>query len=225
MSNQKIFEKLAKAVVNGNEDEAVAAANEAIEAKLDATEAIIGGLAKGMEIVGHYYEAQKYFLPEVILGSLALNAAVKVLKPHIKVEAESPGRVVLGTVQGDTHDIGKNIVGIMLGAAGYEVHDAGRDVPPEVFAGKVRETKADILGLSALMTTSMANMRLVIDLLDKEGIRDSVKVLVGGAPVSQRFAENIGADGYAANAVSAVRVARELLQKDKTVKKEVVRGR
>lgn len=211
MSKRIILDRLAKAVINGSEEEAAKTAEEAIEVGLDATESIVDGLAKGMEIVGHYYEQQKYFLPEVILASHALNAGVAVLKPHIKTEAKSPGVVVLGTVFGDTHDIGKNVVGIMFGAAGYEVHDAGRDVAAEVFVKKVKETNADILGLSALMTTSMINMKPVIELLEKEGLREKVKVLVGGAPVSSRFAKEIGSDGYAVDAVSAVRVAKELL--------------
>jgi dimethylamine corrinoid protein len=207
------LEKLAAAVVAGSEEQAVAASREAIDRNLDATEAIIRGLAGGMEIVGQYYESQKYFLTEVVMASTALNAGVAVLKPHIKVEAESRGSVVLGTVQGDTHDIGKRIVAIMLGAAGYEIHDAGRDVPPERFIELVKETGADVLGLSALMTTSMVNMKTVIEVLSAEGLRDSVKVVVGGAPISRRFAKEIGADGYAANAHQAIKVVDELLAK------------
>jgi len=210
--SKEIFKKLQEAVIEGEEDVAVAAAKEAVAAGVDASEAIVEGLAKGMETVGRYFEEQRYFLTEVILSSYAFQAGVKVLKSHIKVEAESPGILVLGTVLGDTHDIGKNIVGIMFGAAGYEVHDLGRDVAPEAFVQKVRETKANILGLSALMTTSMDSMKSVIKLLKDEGLRDSVKVIIGGAPVSNRYAQQIGADGYATNAVHAIRVAKDLLE-------------
>lgn len=211
MPEQDILGQLSRAVVEGEEEEAAAAAQRALESGIDAGVAIVDGLAKGMEIVGRYFESQRYFLPEVVLASLAFEAGVKVLKPHLKATAAQPGVVVLGTVQGDTHDIGKNLVGIMLGAAGFEVHDAGRDVPPEAFAAKVRETKADILGLSALMTTSMAGMRAVVELLKKEGLRDQVKIMIGGAPVSERYAKEIGADAYSADAVSAVRLAKSLL--------------
>jgi methylmalonyl-CoA mutase cobalamin-binding domain/chain len=140
-----------------------------------------------------------------------IKAGVAVLSPHLSKETDSPGVVVLGTVQGDTHDIGKNIVAIMLDAAGFEVHDVGRDVSPRIFVDKVRETKADILGLSALMTSSMVNMKGVIDLLVKENVRDHVKVLIGGAPISQRYASEIGADAYSTDAADAVRVAKAIL--------------
>ncbi|HBF37217.1 MAG TPA: cobalamin-binding protein [Firmicutes bacterium] len=211
MSEQEILEQLAHTVVEGEEETAGVIAQQALDAGIDPGIAIVNGLAKGMETVGHYFESQRYFLPEVVLASLAFQAGVKVLQPHLKATAVKTGVVVLGTVQGDTHDIGKNLVAIMLGAAGFEVHDVGRDVPPEVFAAKVKETRANILGLSALMTTSMAGMKTVIDLLKKEGLREQVKIMIGGAPVSERYAHEIGADAYSVDAVSAVRLAQSLV--------------
>jgi dimethylamine corrinoid protein len=211
MAEREILNQLAQAVIDGEEEAAGAIARKAVEAGIDASTAIVDGLAKGMETVGRYFESQRYFLPEVVMASLAFQEGVKVLEPHLTAASERTGVVVIGTVQGDTHDIGKNLVGIMLGAAGFEVHDAGRDVPPETFAAKIKETKADILGLSALMTTSMAGMKTVIDLLEKEGLRDQVKIMIGGAPVSERYAKEIGADAYSVDAISAVRLAKSLL--------------
>ncbi|PAW79956.1 MAG: cobalamin-binding protein [Verrucomicrobia bacterium Tous-C9LFEB] len=212
MSKELILKKFTDAVVNGDEDLAVEAANEAIASNLDATEAIVDGLSKGMGIVGEYFESQEYFLPEVIVASEAFKAGVKILQPHIKVQqGTKPSKIVIGTVQGDTHDIGKNIVGIMLGAAGFEVIDVGRDVSPKAFVDKVKETNADLLGLSALMTTSMVNMKKVLALLNEEGVRGQVKVMIGGAAISQRYADEIGADGYSVDAVAAVRLAQKLV--------------
>ena len=211
MSKQKLFEQLSKAVIEGDEELAIATSREVVAKNLDATEAIFQGLAKGMEVVGQYFETQKYFLPEVVVSAEAFKRGVEILKPHIKVKAKSPGSIVLGTVYGDTHDIGKNIVAIIFEAAGYTVYDLGRDVPPQVFVDKVKETKADVLGLSALMTTSMTNMKVVIDLLVKEGIRNKVKVIVGGATVTHRFAKEIKADAYGQDAIKTLRLVNDLL--------------
>lgn len=215
MSKELILQKFTDAVVNGDEDLAIEAAHEAIDTKLDATEAIVDGLSKGMAIVGEYFESQEYFLPEVIVASEAFKAGVKILQPHIKIEQGSKrSKVVIGTVQGDTHDIGKNIVAIMLGAAGFEIIDVGRDVTPKTFVDKVKETNADIVALSALMTTSMVNMRKVLALLIEEGVRDKVKVMIGGAAISQRYSDEIGADGYSVDAVAAVRLAQKLVAQE-----------
>jgi len=222
MSKDLIFQQLSQAVVDGNEENAVIAAQRAIETGTDAGDAITQGLSKGMDIVGTYFERQRYFLPEVVVSSLAFHAGVDVLKPHIKVEQADRRTVVLGTVQGDTHDIGKNLVAILFRAAGYDVQDVGKDVAPEAFVAKVRETGADLLGLSALMTTSMVNMKGVITLLERDGLRGNVKVIVGGAPVSQRYSYEIGADGYAANAAGAVRLAKALFEEGSEA---AVRGR
>jgi corrinoid protein of di/trimethylamine methyltransferase len=211
MGQETILTALAAAVVAGDEDQARAAAAAALDQGLDPREAIIGGLARGMEKVGRYFEQQRYFLPEVILSAEAFEAGVAVLSPHLPVTERKPVGVVLGTVAGDTHDIGKNLVGILLKAAGYEVHDLGRDVAANVFVEKVRETGAAGLGLSALMTTSMVQMGVVVQQLEQEGLRDGVRVLIGGAPVSDRYAEEIGADGVAPDAATAVDLARELL--------------
>lgn len=212
MSKEEVFKKLINSVVEGDEELASESASEAIEIGIDPTEAIIKGLAEGMSVVGDYFESQEYFLPEVIVSSEAFKAGVDVLKPHLDLEKSSkPAKVVIGTVQGDTHDIGKNIVSIMLGASGFEIYDIGRDVPPQAFVDKVKEVKADILALSALMTSSMVNMKKVISLLEKDGVRDSVKVMIGGAPISQRYCDQIGADGYSIDAVAAIRKAKSLV--------------
>ncbi|MGD0152816.1 MAG: corrinoid protein [Thermacetogeniaceae bacterium] len=217
MAKQEILNRLAQAVIAGSDEDAASGAQEAIASGVDATEAIIEGLTRGINTVSRYYETGRYFLPEVLFAASAFEVGVSVLKPHIKTASDSPGVVVIGTVQGDTHDIGKNLVALLLSVNGYEVHDAGRDVTPATFVSKVRETGANILGLSALMTTSMANMEGVVELLHKEGLRDKVKVLIGGAPVSSRYAQKIGADAYAANAFEAVLVANALVLKSKTL--------
>ncbi|MHC6179068.1 corrinoid protein [Clostridium sp. JNZ X4-2] len=209
---EEIFKKLIASVVDGDEELAGESAGKAIEIGIDPTEAIIKGLAEGMSVVGDYFESQEYFLPEVIISADAFKAGVDVLKPHLNLEkSDKPAKVVIGTVQGDTHDIGKNIVSIMLGASGFEIYDVGRDVSPQVFVDKVKEINADILALSALMTSSMVNMKKVIELLKKDKIRDKVKVIIGGAPISQRYCDQIGADGYSVDAVAAIRKAKNLI--------------
>jgi corrinoid protein of di/trimethylamine methyltransferase len=208
---EEVFSLLGDAVIEGDDALAVSAAKRVIQEGLDPTEAIMEGLAGGMAVVGEYYENQQYFLTEVIISAEAFNAGVEILLPHLQTDIAPPGVVVIGTVQGDTHDIGKNIVGIMLNAAGFVVHDVGRDVSPETFVAKVKETNADILGLSALMTSSMVNMKKVVERLKQEGVRENVKVIIGGAPVSTRYAKEIGADGYSPDAVDAVRLAKSLL--------------
>lgn len=213
MSKEAIYEKFSQAVINGDEELAEKTAHEAVEAKLDASEAIVEGLSKGMATVGELFENQEYFLAEVILAADAFQAGVKILKPHIKVDADAPKyKAIIATVQGDTHDIGKNIVGIMLGAAGFDVIDLGRDVPPKVVVERVKQEGKALVGLSALMTTSMVSIRKTLELLRAEGVRDQAKVIIGGASVSQRFADEIGADGYSVDGPSAVRLARRLVE-------------
>lgn len=217
MSKQEIMSQLIHAVVEGDEILAEQAANAALVANIDAAEAIIGGLAEGMAIVGKYFEQQRYFLTEVVVASLAFQVGVTILKPQLKTAEQTPGVIVLGTVQGDTHDIGKNIVSIMMEAAGLKVYDLGRDVAPQTFVDKIKETNADVLGLSSLMTSSMVNMRIVIKLLEEQGIRKNVKVIIGGAPVSARYAREIGADAYSPDAVDAVRIVKVLLDQAEEV--------
>lgn len=208
---EEILEDLARGVLDMDEDLAVAAANEAVASGLDAYEAITKGLVVGMNEAGRLYDEEEYFVPELLICSDAMYTALEVLKPHLKA-SDNGARVgcVIGVVQGDTHDIGKNLVKIMLDVSGFEVHDLGRDVPLSDFIEKAKATGSELICLSTLMTTTMDGMASVIQMLQEEGIRDRYKVIVGGGPVSQSFAEKIGADGYADNAAGAVRVATGL---------------
>jgi corrinoid protein of di/trimethylamine methyltransferase len=208
---EDILRDLADGVLNLDEDLAVSAAREAIDAGLDAFDAITNGLVVGMNKAGNLYDEEEYFVPELLICSDALYAALDILKPHIKLqEDEEKIGCVIGVVEGDTHDIGKNLVKIMLDVAGFEIHDLGRNVPLADFVEKAKEVGAQMICLSTLMTTTMDGMSTVIEMLKEEGIRDRFKVLVGGGPISQAFADRIGADGYADNAANAVRVAKQL---------------
>lgn len=171
-----------------------------------------------MDYVGERFGCREMFLPDVLASSEAMKAAVSVLEPEMRKrgdQREVHGRVVLGTVKGDIHEIGKGLVGILLGASGFEVHDLGVGVSPEVFAAKAREWRADIVGVSALLTTTMNLQRDVVQCFDREGLRPAVKVIVGGAPVSQKWATEIEADGYGKDAMSAVALARNLMKRDR----------
>jgi corrinoid protein of di/trimethylamine methyltransferase len=207
---EELLKKLSDAVVEMDEELTVAIAHESLAAGIDAYEAIQNGLSHGMERAGQLFEEEEYFIPELLMCSDAMYAGLDVLKPHLKTTTEKKGTVVIGVIEGDTHDIGKNMVRIMLETGGFEVHDLGRDVPPRVFVDKAKEVNATIIALSTLMTTTMDGMGQVVRLLQAENIRDSYKVMVGGGPISPGFAKKIGADGYAVNAAEAVKVAKEL---------------
>lgn len=210
---EELFKRLSDAIVDMDEDETVNIANEVVEEQVDAYEAIEKGLSDGMDRAGQLFEEEEYFIPELLMCSDAMYAGLEVLKPHIKVNQEGEKRrVVIGVIQGDTHDIGKNLVKIMLETSGFEVVDLGRDISPAEFVLKAKETKADIIALSTLMTTTMEGMNKVIRLLEEEKIRDNFKVIVGGGPISQAFANKIGADGYAVNAADAVKLAHRLME-------------
>lgn len=206
-----LLREMSDAVVEMDEERAVDASHAAVERKVDAFEAIEKGLADGMERAGQLFEEEEYFIPELLMCSDAMYAGLDVLKPHLKKTGESKGKVVIGVVEGDTHDIGKNLVRIMLETGGFEVVDLGRDVPPRNFVDTARETGADIIALSTLMTTTMDGMGQVIQILEDESIRNGVKVIVGGGPISPGFAGKIGADGYAANAAEALKLVRQLV--------------
>jgi corrinoid protein of di/trimethylamine methyltransferase len=208
---QEYFRALSEAVVEMDEERAVATAQESLAAGVDAYDAIQQGLSHGMERAGQLFEEEEYFIPELLMCSDAMYAGLEVLKPHLKKTAESRGTVVIGVIEGDTHDIGKNMVRIMFETGGFNVIDLGRDVHPQRFVDTAREVKADIIALSTLMTTTMDGMGTVVRLLNEANIRDEIKVMVGGGPISPGFAKRIGADGYAVNAAEAVKVARELV--------------
>ncbi len=209
---------LSDAVVNMEEEETVSLAREIVAEKLDAYEAIEKGLADGMDRAGKLFEEQEYFIPELLMCSDAMYAGLDILKPHLKTDDRAKKhKVVIGVVEGDTHDIGKNLVKIMMETSGFEVIDLGRDIPPALFVAKARESGARIIALSTLMTTTMDTMADVIRLLEKENIRDEFLVMVGGGPISQSFADRIGADGYAKDAAEAARLARRLVEKTPAV--------
>ncbi|ACM20892.1 methyl-Co(III)-5-hydroxybenzimidazolylcobamide-binding protein [Geotalea daltonii FRC-32] len=212
---ETLFKQLADAVVDMDEDQAVTTADAVVAAGLDAYEAIEKGLSAGMERAGQLFDEEEYFIPELLMCSDAMYAGMDVLKPHIRQDAVAEKRrVVIGVIQGDTHDIGKNLVKIMLETSGFEVTDLGRDIPPARFVDAAKEIKADIIALSTLMTTTMDGMGEVVRQLNDQGLRDKFKVIVGGGPISQGFADRIGADGYAINAADAVRLARRLTSPD-----------
>lgn len=212
MEKEVLFQQIADAVVEMEEDTVEELAEQSLSEGIDAYETIDSGLAKGMERAGQLFDEEEYFVPELLMCSDAMNAGIDVLKPHLKSENVSKkGRIVIGVVEGDTHDIGKNLVRLMLETGGFEVLDLGRDIPPAEFVSKAEEYGADIIGIATLMTTTMPGMKEVVDILSSKGIRDKFKVIIGGGPISPAFAKKIGADGYARNAADAVKVAEGLL--------------
>ena len=211
MENSDIFYRLTQAVIDMDATRAAAAAAAVIQHNVDPYEAIIEGLAKGMDKVNELFESEEYFVPEILLCADAMNAGIEVLRPYLPKEtAWNKKKVVIGVVKGDTHDIGKNLVKIMLDNAGFEMHDLGRNVPYAKFVDTAGAVKADLVCLSTLMTTTMDGMQVIIEDLKKAGIAS--RVMVGGGPISPGFAKNIGADGYAKNASEAVKVAKGLFQ-------------
>jgi 5-methyltetrahydrofolate--homocysteine methyltransferase len=181
---------------------------------IDVKDIISNGLTKGMDIVGQKFEAGEYFIPDMLASAEAVGAAMDILEPHLaKSGITSKGKIIVATVKGDLHDIGKNIVSILLRGSGYTVKDLGNDVAPQTIVDAVREEKPQVLGLSALLTSTMAHMVETVDALEKSGLRDKVKVIVGGAPVSEEFAGSIGADGYGADGFQAVALVELLSSK------------
>ena len=209
---EELHKGLSDAVVDMDEDLARELAQAVVDEGFDAYEAIEKGLSAGMEEVGRLYEEEEYFIPELLLCSDAMYAGIEILRPHIKKREDSVRHtVVIGVVEGDTHDIGKNLVKIMLESAGFDVVDLGRDIPAAEFVRAAEEHNAEIIALATLMTTAMPAMREVLEVLEKEAKRGNFKVVVGGGPISPAFAEKIGADVYAVNAAEAARLARELV--------------
>ena len=206
------LEKIADKILKGNAAEAVELVKEALSQKIPADTILDKGLVEGMNIVSEKFKNFEYFIPEVLISAKAMNLALDILKPHLaEMNVKSLGKVVIGTIQGDLHDIGKNIVGMLLQGAGFEIVDLGADVSVEKFVDSVKNEKADIVGMSALLTTTMINMKSVIDGLKDAGIRDEVKVIIGGAPVTSEYALEIGADDYGADASTAVDIAKKVL--------------
>jgi len=198
------FEKLSESVIKGEEEKVKELVQEAIDQGLEPSEIINQGLISGMNVVGKRFKEGDMFVPEVLLSARSMKGGMELVKPLLmEGDMEEAGVVLLGTVEGDLHDIGKNLVGMMMESGGLEVINLGTDVTAEEFAEAVREHKPDVLGMSALLTTTMLEMKNTIEVLIEEGLRDSVKVIVGGAPVTKEFADEIGADGWAPDAASA----------------------
>lgn len=213
MSKEDLLKKLSDAVVNMEEEELIEACNEYIEAGYSAFEGIMQGLVDGMNRASALYEDEEYFVTDILLCSDAMYEGLSILRPHLQeseMNKERP-KGIIGVVEGDTHDIGKNLVKIMLETAGFEMYDLGRDVPLQSFVDKAIDVNASFVCMSTLMTTTMSGMAGVVNLLREAGIRDKVKVVVGGGPISKKFADTIGADGYSQNAVEAVKLIKNLL--------------
>jgi len=209
MSN--ILEQMREDLYNGNVDGVAAATQKALDEGMSAQEILNNGLVGGMDVVGRDFKAGILFIPEVLLCAKTMHAGLEVLRPLLaESDVLALGKIVIGTMAGDLHDIGKNLVGMMLQGAGFEIVDLGTDVSPEKFVEAVREG-ANMVGMSALLTTTMPGMKTTIEALTEAGLRDHVKVIIGGAPVTAGFAKDIGADAYAADAASAVDVARGLV--------------
>ena len=201
-----------EAIVEGNREEIKQLVQTAIDEDIPPEELLNQSMIIAMSEVGRLYECSDYFVPEMLLSAKTMEEGLEVLEPHLAgVNVQPVGKVVAGTIQGDLHDIGKNIVCLMLKGAGFEVHDLGVDVSPDRFISGVKKNEADLIAVSALLTTTMVNMISLIEALKKAGIRENVKVIVGGAPVTDEYAQKIGADGFAVDASRAVKVAKSLV--------------
>lgn len=209
---EAIFEKMAEALIAGKQDEVKSLTQRALEKGLAAKQILDQGLLAGMDVVGKRFKAGDMYIPEVLLCARCMHGAMDILKPLLSEgDADGAGTYVIGTVEGDLHDIGKNLVSMMLQGAGFKVVDLGTDIPAARFVEAVKQHKPKILGMSALLTTTMPRMEEIIAALKEAGIRDQVKIMAGGAPVTQDFVNSIGADAYGANAASAVEIAKELI--------------
>jgi len=210
----ELFQKLNGSLVDGDPDATYELTKQALAQGIEPLQIISQGLVPGMNIVGERFSCGEYFLPDLIIAAEGMKRAMELLEPELKSRHQDlaiPGTVVIGTVKGDIHEIGKSLVATMLSANGFKVHDLGVNVPTESFISAVRETGANLLGLSALLTTTMVMQQQVIQALKEANLRDKVKVMVGGAPVTRSWAEEIEADGYAEDAMGAVRLAQFLL--------------
>ncbi len=203
---------LYEAILNGKAPAAIEATRKALDSGVSALDVVQQHMVPAMNEVGRRFECEEYFVPELLLAGRAMKGALELVRPLLAASGAQPaGRVVIGTVKGDLHDIGKNIVSAMLEGGGFEVTDLGADVPPQKFVAAIKTANPDLVCLSALLTVTMPAMKTTIDALSAAGVRDKVKIMVGGAPVTQRFADEIGADGYGEIAAAAVSVARKLV--------------
>lgn len=212
-SKEELLKELSDCVFEMEDDNAAGIAEEYIEAGYEALDGVLKGLVDGMNRAGQMYEEEEYFVTDLLVCSDAMYNGLNVLRPHLPQEKDANAvncKCVIGVVEGDTHDIGKNLVRIMLETAGFEMYDLGRDVPLKRFVEKAKEVDARLICLSTLMTTTMPGMKEVVEMLKEEGLKDKVKVMIGGGPISRAYCQQIKADGYAVNATAAVTVAKEL---------------
>ena len=207
------YQELADAILRGDNIKSKEVTQDLVDKKIPAGEILSEGLIAGMSVVGKKFKANEMYIPEVLIAARAMHAAMDILKPLLaQTGAPTKGIAIIGTVQGDLHDIGKNLVSMMLEGAGFTVVDIGVDIPAEKFVEAAKENKADIVGLSALLTTTMPAMKEIIDAFRKDPATKNIKVIIGGAPLTQEYADSIGADGYAADASSAVDISEQLLK-------------
>ena len=212
--SEELYKKMAQSIIDGDSDNAMALAKESITAGLNPLDCITKGFVIGVNTVGEAFGRGEAFLPELVMAGEAMKAAVATLDPEMKkrgAERKMLGKVVIATVEGDIHEIGKSLVATMLGASGFEVFDLGVDTPADKIIGKSLEVNADIIAMSALLTTTMVKQREVIEELEKEGLRKKVKIMVGGAPVTRDWVKTIGADGFSEDAIGAVMLAKQLM--------------
>jgi len=213
--HEELFKAMAQSIIDGDDEQAGELARKALEMGIDPLDAIDRGFVPGVDFVGDQFSCGDAFLPELVMAGEAMKTAVSALEPEMSrrgSQREVQGVVVLATIQGDIHDIGKTLVGTMLSSSGFKVHDMGVDVPVANLVAKAREVDADIVAVSSLLTTTMVRQRDVVKLLDEMGLRPKMKVMVGGAPVTREWVAEIGADGYSEDAIGAVTVAKELVK-------------
>ncbi|WP_073032990.1 corrinoid protein [Desulfosporosinus lacus] len=213
-SKEELLQQLSDCVFEMEDENAADAAKEYIDAGYEALDGVLKGLVDGMNRAGQMYEEEEYFVTDLLVCSDAMYNGLEVLRPHLPLDQDADAvnyKCVIGVVEGDTHDIGKNLVRIMLETAGFEMYDLGRDVSLISFVEKAKEVDAQLICLSTLMTTTMPGMKEVVEMLEKEGLKDKVKVMIGGGPISQAYCDQINADGYAVNAIGAVTLAKELV--------------
>lgn len=207
----EVIEKIYQGILDGNSDQVTDGVSQALKADSSAESVLKEGMMPAMAEVGRLFEDGEYFVPELLVAARAMQGGLEILKPLLVAEDVEPvGTIVIGTVKGDLHDIGKNLVGMMLQGAGFDVNDLGTDVDPQKFVEAVKASGAKLVAMSALLTTTMANMPATIQAFDQAGIRDQVKIIIGGAPVTDKFAQQIGADGYATDASQAAKLALSL---------------
>ncbi len=208
------FSEIINAIQTGNAKKSESLTEEYLENDVSAKDILNNGLIKAMEIIGEKFKNNEFYVPEVLVAARAMKKSIDILRPILaQTGVESKGKIIIGTVEGDLHDIGKNLVIMMFEGAGFEIIDLGTDVSPEKFVEVAKEENPDILGMSALLTTTMTSMQKTIDLLEREGLRKEIFVMIGGAPVTESYAKEIGADGYATDASTAVEIAKQNLNK------------